>query len=64
MPGQEKITAYPSTELKPQDQEGGPGLDSKLEPAANWTQLEFWDDEGKPYLQDYEGYAYALLSFS
>lgn len=49
-------TAYPSTSLKAQNQEGGKGLDAKLEPAANWTQLEFWDDEGtSPYLKDYEG---------
>lgn len=49
-------TAYPSSSLKPQDQTGSSGLDSKLEPAANWTQLEFWDDEGKkPYLKEYEG---------
>ncbi|KAJ9642023.1 hypothetical protein H2201_005948 [Coniosporium apollinis] len=50
------LTAYPSTELKAQDQSGGPGLDAKMEPAAVWTQLEFWDDEGKkPYLKEYEG---------
>ncbi|EON61580.1 hypothetical protein W97_00795 [Coniosporium apollinis CBS 100218] len=50
------LTAYPSTELKAQDQSGGPGLDTKMEPAAVWTQLEFWDDEGKkPYLKEYEG---------
>ena len=49
-------TAYPSTSLEPQDQTGSTGLDSKLKPAANWTQLEFWDDEGtKPYLKEYEG---------
>ena len=49
-------TAYPSTSLKAQDQEGSKGLDAKLEPGANWTQLEYWDDEGKnPYLKDYEG---------
>jgi predicted ATP-dependent serine protease len=56
MSEQEKpLTAYPSTELKAQDQEGGPGLDSKLEPAANWSQLEYWGDDGKPYLKEYEG---------
>ncbi|KAF1990788.1 short chain dehydrogenase/ reductase-like protein [Aulographum hederae CBS 113979] len=49
------ITAYPSTELKEQDQTGGPGLDAKLAPSANWGQLEFWTDDGKPYLQEYEG---------
>jgi NAD(P)-dependent dehydrogenase (short-subunit alcohol dehydrogenase family) len=49
-------TAYPSTSIKAQDQTPGKGLDSKLEPAANWTRLEFWDDEGKsPYLKEYEG---------
>ncbi|KAK4935750.1 hypothetical protein LTR10_023250 [Elasticomyces elasticus] len=49
-------TAYPSTSLKAQNQEGTKGLDAKLEPGANWTQLEFWDDEGTtPYLKDYEG---------
>lgn len=49
-------TAYPADELVPQDQEGSKGLDAKLEPAANWSQLEFWDDEGtSPYLQEYEG---------
>ncbi|MCJ1478730.1 hypothetical protein MMC13_007414 [Lambiella insularis] len=49
-------TAYPSTSIKPQNQEGSKGLDAKLEPAANWTQLEFWDDEGTaPYLKEYEG---------
>lgn len=49
-------TAYPSTSIKPQNQEGSKGLDAKMEPAANWTQLEFWDDEGtKPYLHEYEG---------
>ncbi|KAK7187056.1 hypothetical protein DPSP01_005885 [Paraphaeosphaeria sporulosa] len=49
------ITAYPSTEIKPQNQEGGPGLDKNMDPYANWTQLEFWDDNGKPYLKEYEG---------
>ncbi|EXJ63394.1 oxidoreductase [Cladophialophora psammophila CBS 110553] len=49
-------TAYPASSLKEQNQEGGKGLDLKLAPSANWTQLEFWDDEGKaPYLKDYEG---------
>ncbi|TKX23108.1 enoyl-(acyl carrier protein) reductase-like protein 2 [Elsinoe australis] len=47
-------TAYPS-HLKAQDQSGGPGLDSKMDPPAVWTQLEFWDDDGKPYLKEYEG---------
>lgn len=49
-------TAYPADELKPQDQEGSKGLDAELDPIANWTQLEFWDDDGtSPYLKEYEG---------
>lgn len=49
-------TAYASTKLERQDQTGSKGFDSKMKPAANWTQLEFWDDEGeKPSLQEYEG---------
>lgn len=56
MSQQEKpLTAYPSVELQSQDQEGGPGLDSDLKPAANFTQLEFWSDDVKPYLKEYEG---------
>lgn len=47
-------TAFP-THIKAQDQSGGPGLDSKMEPAAVWTQVEFWTDDGKPYLKEYEG---------
>lgn len=49
-----QLTAYPSW-IKPQDQTGSAGLDSKMDPPAAWTQLEFWDNEGKPYLKEYEG---------
>lgn len=38
-----------------QSQTGTKGLESKMEPAANWTQMECYDDEGKPYLKEYEG---------
>lgn len=49
------VTAYDAwKDLKPQDQSGGPGLDTKLDPNANWGQLEYWED-GKPYLKEYEG---------
>lgn len=47
-------TAYP-TRIPPQDQSGGPGLDSKTTPGAHWTQLEYWTNDGKPYLKEYEG---------
>jgi hypothetical protein len=49
------ITAYPSTEITPQDQSGGPGLDAKMEQKAEWSRLEFWDENNKPYLKEYEG---------
>ena len=48
-------TAYPAYVDKPQDQSGGPGLEKYLDPPAAWTQLEFYDEEGNPYLQEYEG---------
>ncbi|KAF2150459.1 NAD(P)-binding protein [Myriangium duriaei CBS 260.36] len=47
-------TAFPS-HIKSENQEGGPGLDSKTKTPAVWTQLEFWDDNEKPYLKEYEG---------
>lgn len=47
-------TAFPYF-VKPQDQSGGPGYESKMETPAIWTQLEFWDDKGNPYLKEYEG---------
>jgi len=55
MSSAEPITAYPWKELKPQDQEGGPGLDTKLDPAANFSQLEYWGEDEKPVLKEYEG---------
>lgn len=56
MPDQKApITAYPSTEISAQDQSGGPGLDAKTKQKANWSQLEFWDENQKPYLKEYEG---------
>jgi hypothetical protein len=49
------ITAYPATSIKAQDQTGGPGLDKDNDPHAEWTRLEFWDENQKPYLKEYEG---------
>ena len=55
MSGDGPLTAYP-WKIPAQDQEGSKGLDSQLDPPANWTQLEYWNDEGtKPYLQEYKG---------
>ncbi|KAJ4367188.1 hypothetical protein N0V83_007718 [Neocucurbitaria cava] len=49
------ITAYPATSITPQDQSGGPGLDANTEQKAEWSRLEFWDENQKPYLKEYEG---------
>lgn len=53
------LTAF-EWQIPEQSQTGGEGgskgLESNMTPAANWTQLEFWDDAGeKPYLKEYEG---------
>jgi len=50
----EVTTAYPSW-INAQDQTGSTGLDNKMDPPAVWTQIEHWDNEGKPYLKEYEG---------
>ena len=50
----EPVTAFP-WKISPQDQSGGPGLDKDMKEQAVWTKLEYWDDDGKPYLKEYEG---------
>jgi len=56
MSGQEApVTAYPATSIEAQDQSGGPGTDAATKQKAEWTRLEFWDDNEKPYLKEYEG---------
>lgn len=32
-----------------------PGLDAKMNPTAEWTLIEQWDNDGKPYLAEYVG---------
>jgi NAD(P)-dependent dehydrogenase (short-subunit alcohol dehydrogenase family) len=49
------ITAYPATSITPQSQSGGPGLDAATLQKAEWSRLEFWDDNQQPYLKEYEG---------
>jgi hypothetical protein len=55
MSDQAPITAYPAASIEAQDQSGSTGLDANMKQQANWTQLEFWDDNQKPYLKEYEG---------
>jgi hypothetical protein len=52
---EDPVTAYPATSIEAQDQSGGPGTDAAMKQKAEWTRLEFWDDDQKPYLQEYEG---------
>jgi predicted ATP-dependent serine protease len=56
MSGQEgPVTAYPATSITAQSQSGGPGLDAATKQKAEWSRLEFWDDNQQPYLKEYEG---------
>ncbi|WVR06278.1 hypothetical protein IAU60_003308 [Kwoniella sp. DSM 27419] len=49
------ITAYPElTEIKKQ-QQTLPGKDVDMDPLAEFTKLERWDDDGKPFLEEYRG---------
>ncbi|KAL8277075.1 hypothetical protein RQP46_010503 [Phenoliferia psychrophenolica] len=51
----EVITAY-SHSLRPVAQHQHlPGLDGKMNPVAEWTRLEQWDNDGKPFLAEYVG---------
>jgi len=52
------LTAFPAESIEAQSQgksrgESTPGHDHKMKPAAIWTQLEEFDDNGKPYLREY-----------
>lgn len=49
-------TAFPKvvTEEEP-NQQGTAGLDAKTKLPAVWTQVEYWDENEKPYLKEYEG---------
>ena len=49
------VTAFPATSISAQSQSGGPGLDKDMKQKAIWSQLEFWDENQKPFLKEYEG---------
>ncbi|CAO1628672.1 unnamed protein product [Parajaminaea phylloscopi] len=48
------ITAYPNHAPNKQEQ-SLPGLDADMSPLASHTQVEKWDENGKPYLEEYQG---------
>lgn len=48
------ITAYDN--FKPEAQQQNlPGLDQAMDPLAEHIKVEKWDENGKPYLEDYKG---------
>lgn len=49
------ITAYEGLKDIPPQEQNLPGLDTKLDPEPSWSQLEAWDENGKPYLREYKG---------
>lgn len=55
MSDKEIITAYPElTDIKKQSQ-SLPGKDVDMDPLAEFTKLECWDQNGKPFLKEYVG---------
>lgn len=52
---EEIVTAYPELLDIPGQEQNLPGLDTKMDPIAKFTELECWDENGKPYLKEYVG---------
>jgi len=50
-----RITAFPVESIQPQEQANLPGEEAKMDPQPDYTRLEKWDDNGKPYLEEYVG---------
>ncbi|KAI5453757.1 hypothetical protein NCC49_005570 [Naganishia albida] len=49
------ITAFKELIDIPEQKQNLPGLEGNMDPIAQHTALEAWDDEGKPFLQEYKG---------
>lgn len=45
------LTRKSLLDIKPQEQ-NLPGTDTRMDPLAEFTKLECWDDNGKPYLKE------------
>jgi len=54
MKPEEIITAYDIAVPEKQAQ-SLPGLDKEMRPHLEYTKIEKWDDDGKPYLEEYKG---------
>ncbi|KAJ7478653.1 hypothetical protein B0H11DRAFT_2028147 [Mycena galericulata] len=48
------VTEYPNFEPQKQEQ-SHPGTDKAMKPFAEHTKIEKWDENGKPYLEEYVG---------
>lgn len=55
MSSQDIITAYEDIALPNKQTQELPGLDKKMSPHLEYTKQEYWDDNGKPYLVEYQG---------
>ncbi|KAJ7182615.1 hypothetical protein C8R43DRAFT_967572, partial [Mycena crocata] len=49
------ITAYKASVEMPAQKQEMPGLDKDMAVPAEHSKLEYWDDDGKPYLKEYVG---------
>lgn len=49
------ITAYSNVAVPEKQSQEMPGLDKNMTPHLEYTKLEFWNDEGKPSLVEYQG---------
>ncbi|KAK1925374.1 putative oxidoreductase [Papiliotrema laurentii] len=55
MSDQKILTAYKGIDEIPKQQQTLPGKDVDMAPLAEFTKLECWDNDGKPYLKEYVG---------
>lgn len=52
---QEPITAYHASKHIPAQSQSLPGTDADMGPPAEHAKQEYWDENGKPYLKEYQG---------
>jgi len=55
MSDQKPITAYNASKNLPPQTQDMPGTDKDMGPTAEHAKQEFWDENGKPFLKEYQG---------
>jgi len=55
MSDQKPITAYEASKNLPKQTQNLPGTDENMNPTAEHAKQEYWDENGKPYLKEYQG---------